>query len=176
VKLVFEKHNVEYFDSLVDLWSEWYRPYFLQATIGTTTNSAASTSASLSSSSSSFPVLMIRHEDLLLHGPKVVQKIAECMGIQEDIGQRPLPYRYQTDTAKRSHGSGGTHNWVQTILQAGDKTRRSRGGGGNDKNGNSNVSTSIMMTRDDLLYAALHLDHDMMQAFHYKFIDPPPPP
>jgi hypothetical protein len=159
VKVVFEKHNVEYFDSLVDLWSEWYRPYFIHATTNTS-----------STKSSSFPVLMIRHEDLLLHGPRVVQKIAQCMGMEDTI-QRP--YRYQTDSAK-NHGSGT--NLVQAVLQAGDAARRSRGGGGND-NGNDNDgnnSKKVMMTRDDLLYAASHLDHDMMKAFRYKFILPPP--
>lgn len=114
---------------------------------------------------------MIRHEDLLLHGPKVVKAIAQCMGIKDIKSQRHRRYRYQTDPAK-SHGSGT--NLVKAILQAGDVTRRNRGGGGggNDME-NGNNSNNVTMTRDDLLYAYSHLNHEMMKAFHYKFIMPP---
>jgi hypothetical protein len=154
VKVVFEKRVVEYFDSLVDLWSEWYRPYFLQATRNT------------SSSSLSYPVLMIRHEDLLLHGSKIVKMIAQCMG--KEVSQRP--YRYQTDTAK-SHGSGT--NLVKAVLQAGDATRRYRGGVGVGNDNKDNSSNINNMTRDDLIYSYSHLNHDIMKAFHYKFIVPP---
>eukprot|EP00977_Amphora_coffeiformis_P010891 scaffold2574_cov168-Amphora_coffeaeformis.AAC.3 len=96
VKVIFGKDDVEFFDSLVDLWSEWYS-YYLNAT---------------------YPHLIIRFEDMLLQAPAVLSKIAECVG----AGVRN-PIQYQTGSAK-AHGSHT--DFLKAILKSADAEKRSK--------------------------------------------------
>jgi hypothetical protein len=88
-----------HFDSLADLWSDWYRPY-LDAT---------------------YPRIMIRFEDYLLQGPTIMHQIAECMGFSPT---RMGKYRIRTDSAK-PHGSHT--NFMSAIFKSGDVEARIKG-------------------------------------------------
>jgi hypothetical protein len=122
-------NNVEgHFDSLAALWSDWYRPYLLNAT---------------------YPRIMIRFEDYLLYGPLILQQIAECMGFVDAASTTLMDeYRIETGSAK-PHGSHT--DFVQAIFKSGDMNARIQG-----------------LTRQDLQYAAQHLDPVVMKTFQYR--------
>ena len=94
VKVIFDKDDVEFFDSLADLWSEWYDYYF----------------------KADYPRLIIRFEDMLLQAPAVMAKIAECVGTQPRS-----PIVYQTGSAK-AHGSHT--DFLKAILKSADWEKR----------------------------------------------------
>jgi hypothetical protein len=101
-------NNVEgHFDSLAGLWSDWYRPYLLNAT---------------------YPRIMIRFEDYLLYGPLILQQIADCMGLVTPGGTTPTSildeYRIETGSAK-PHGSHT--DFVHAIFKSGDMEARTQG-------------------------------------------------
>lgn len=97
VKVTFDTNNVEYFDSLVDLWSQWYKLYF----------------------TATYPRLMIRFEDMLLQAPAVLAKVAECVGTTT---QNPI--KYQQGSAK-AHGSHT--GFLQALLKSADGIKRKKG-------------------------------------------------
>ena len=94
VKVIFDKDDVEFFDSLADLWSEWY-DYYFKAT---------------------YPRLIIRFEDMLLQAPAIMAKIAECVGTEPRD-----PIEYQTGSAK-AHGSHT--DFLKAILKSADSEKR----------------------------------------------------
>lgn len=125
VMVKFDSDDIEYFDSLVELWNEWYGAYWRNE--------------------KKYPRLIVRFEDMLLYAPQVMEMISDCFGV-------PLRnfYTYEVDSAK-VHGSHS--NFVKTIFKTADTVRRSQG-----------------LTLQDKLYAAKHLDHEMMQAFQYRVV------
>jgi hypothetical protein len=78
VDIKFDKASKFHWESLVDLWNDWYRQY-LEA---------------------DYPRLIVRFEDLLFQAPAVMQQISECMGV--DFNEET--FKYQTKSAK-GHGS-----------------------------------------------------------------------
>jgi hypothetical protein len=98
VKITFDKQNIVHWDSLVDLWNDWYRQY-LQA---------------------DYPRLIIRFEDLLFQAPAVMKQISDCMGVDFDATK----FRYQTARAK-GHGSGT--DFLHAIIKSGNETARKKG-------------------------------------------------
>lgn len=94
VHVIFDKQQIFYWKSLVDLWNDWYRRY-LRA---------------------KYPRLMVRFEDMVFHGPAMMKKIAECAGV--DV---PEEFSYQTKSSK-SHGSGTT--FLKAIVKTGDVQNR----------------------------------------------------
>jgi hypothetical protein len=126
VKVIYDKHDVAHYQSLVGLWSDWYRPY-LNAT---------------------YPRIMIRFEDFLLQAPLIVQRISECMGLPPTAVEN---FKTETGSAK-SHGSHTT--FLKAIIKSGNVAARTVG-----------------LTRQDLDYAAQHLDVHLMNTFHYHVPD-----
>ena len=94
MKVIFDQDDVEYFDSLVDLWSTWYGIYY----------------------NATYPHLIIRFEDMLLQAPAVLAKVAECVG-----GQVREPIQYQRGSAK-AHGSHT--DFLKAILKSADSEKR----------------------------------------------------
>jgi hypothetical protein len=90
VKVIFSATDVQFWDSLVHLWSRWYRDYW----------------------EAPYPRLMIRFEDLLLHSDDIVQSIAECVG-----GTANRNHVVETGTSK-NHGSGA--DFVKAVIKTGD--------------------------------------------------------
>jgi len=126
VKITFDKDDIEYFDSLIDLWNEWYRPYW--------------------KNKDGYPRIIVRFEDMLMHAPVVMDQIAKCVGVE--LGAKE--YKYQTDSAK-GHGSHTT--FLKAIMKSADGEMRSKG-----------------LTLKDKIYAAQHLDTEMMEAFQYQTV------
>lgn len=125
VVVYYDENDIVYHDSLVDLWNDWHRPYW-ENKLG-------------------YPRLMIRYEDMLLHAPKIVEKISQCSGIPVKKNHR---FEYQKSTAK-DHGSNTT--FLTAIMRTSDTEDRQKG-----------------LSLQDKLYAANHLDHELMQAFRYR--------
>ena len=95
VKVIFNKDNdIEYFDSLIHLWTQWYGLYY----------------------DATYPRLIIRFEDMLLKAPEVLAKIAECVG-----GEVRDPIQYQRGAAK-AHGSHT--DFLKAILKSADAEKR----------------------------------------------------
>lgn len=103
VKVIFDKDDKVFFDSLVGLWSIWYKRY-LNAT---------------------YPHLIIRFEDMLLQAPAVLAKIAECVGTAVRD-----PIEYQRGSAK-AHGSHT--DFLKAILKSADGGKREHGLTAEDK-------------------------------------------
>jgi hypothetical protein len=77
VKIKFSKESVEHWDSLIDVWSDWYHQYL----------------------TADYPRLMVRFEDFLFAPDQLLQQIANCVG-----GELTQPVRFQIDSSK-PHGS-----------------------------------------------------------------------
>jgi hypothetical protein len=77
VRIRFSKDSVERWDSMIDLWSEWYHQYL----------------------TADYPRLMVRFEDFLFAPEQLLQTIADCLGAE--LSQ---PVRFQIDSSK-AHGS-----------------------------------------------------------------------
>lgn len=86
------------FDSLADLWSQWYRQY-LEA---------------------DFPRLIIRFEDTIYHLEAVVSAIRDCVG----LAPVNRPFHYQISSAK-SHGDSG--DFVESLKKYATEIGRYRG-------------------------------------------------
>lgn len=122
VKVIFDENQKFYWDSLAHLWSDWYQRY-LKAT---------------------YPRLIIRFEDMILHAPAIMKKIADCTDTTV-----PSKFTFQTASSK-NHGSG------TTFLKVVEKT------------GNAALRVA-KMSRADLLYAQEHLDANLMRIFQYAY-------
>lgn len=121
VKVTYAKGNVVHWKSLVDFWSGWYRSYFV----------------------ADFPRLMIRFEDLLLHGESVIGAIASCVG-----GDIKSTYYVRKESSKE-HGSQA--NFLEVLLKTGNSTvRRQR------------------LSKQDLEYSREALDSDLLNVFQYR--------
>ena len=93
-----------------------------------------------------YPRLMVRFEDMLLQPRRVLAQVAECVGAT--IAET---WKYQTESSK-GHGSHTT--FAAAITKTGDAQRRVAG-----------------MTAEDLVYAAAHLDTEVIQRFQYNVPD-----
>ena len=129
IKITFDEDDVEFFDSLVDVWNDWYRPYW--------------------ENKENYPRLIVRFEDLLLHAPVIIEKVSECIFGPDYIRQK-RNFKYQTSSSK-SHGSGT--NFLKAIMKTANETSRESG-----------------LTLKDKIYAAQHLDAEMMNAFQYRTV------
>jgi hypothetical protein len=87
-----------HWESLVDLWNDWYRQY-LEA---------------------DFPRLIVRFEDMLYQAPAVTQKISDCMGVDFNAET----FKYQTKSAK---GHGSQTDFLHAVIKSGSETARKKG-------------------------------------------------
>jgi hypothetical protein len=85
-------------------------------------------------------------EDLIFHGPEMVQKLSECVGVD-----RADPYVFLTEAAK-SHGRSA--DLATAMIKYGRRDGRYAG-----------------MTTLDLAYARHALSGDLMQALRYEYDD-----
>lgn len=108
-------------DSIADLWSSWTREYF----------------------DADFPRLIIRFEDQLFHGEKVMKLISECSGL-------PMkePFTYMFNKSK-------VHGNPESFISAMSKYSSLKG-------------RQTTMVPDDLNYAKTALDPELMRIFRYK--------
>lgn len=126
VTIIFNKTvDVQHWDSLVDLWSSWYRQYW----------------------EASFPRVMIRFEDLLLHSDDLMSILADCLGTKTK-----LQHRIQTASSKY-HGSHT--DFLAALVKTGNPSLRRK---------------SLLPA--DLEYARKALDPELMQLFQYQYVEP----
>lgn len=97
IKVIFDKDQIMFWDSLVHLYSDWYRQYI---------------------NVTDYPRIIVRFEDMLLHPRWVMQHVADCVG-----AQLPKNFQVNTDSAKK-HGSHT--NLLQAILKTTDPNKRVR--------------------------------------------------
>ena len=127
VTINWEQTNLtNHYTSLIQVWNEWNQQY-LQA---------------------DFPRLMIRYEDQLRHGPRVLQLIANCAGLDENDPEYKnvgSTFTYQAPMAK-------THGQSTDLLAALQKLTGPR---------------RSLLLHEDLDYATSSLDQELMSLFHY---------
>lgn len=123
----YESKFLTQYDSLVHVWNEWNQDY-LEA---------------------DFPRLMVRFEDQLFHGEKVMQLISNCSGI-------PLkqPFLYQW---RKSKTHGDSSNFISALSKYGNVRAR-----------------QLLLDAKDLEYAKSTLDPTLVQIFGYQHeVNPP---
>uniref|UniRef100_A0A7R9ZLF0 Sulfotransferase domain-containing protein n=1 Tax=Craspedostauros australis TaxID=1486917 RepID=A0A7R9ZLF0_9STRA len=99
-------------------------------------------------SEADFPRLIIRFEDTLYHGEEVMRQVCECAGAE------PLkPFTYLVDNAKSDHKQA-KNDFAAAVLKYGNEDGRYRN-----------------MTSDDLTFARLNVDKELLRMFHYKLPD-----
>ena len=114
-------------ESLVHLWNDFYEEYYY---------------LSLQQHQQQ-PRIVVRFEDMLFHGPRLLEKLATCL-------QLPIrKFEYITETSKQHHGSGTT--LLSALVRYGSTQGRTKG-----------------MNQRDLEYARQHLNGDLLQRFHYR--------
>ena len=101
-------NGFEIYDSLIDLWNQWYEEYEAQ----------------------SFPMLLTRFEDLLFHGEEVTRLACECVG-----GEFAKRFQYTEGSAKEdgSRIHGGANGLIKALIQYGDPAKRLEGMTDNDQ-------------------------------------------
>ena len=98
-----------------------------------------------------FPRLMIRFEDILFRTKETVTQVCNCAGGALYNEQK---FKYITDSAKGSQiAHQGAQGLLQAILFYGNITNRKHG-----------------FTKEDLDYAAIALDKELMDIFSYSII------
>ena len=116
------------YDSVIHAWRDWNAGYFEQQ---------------------SYPMLIVRHEDLVFRPKAVVSKVCDCVG-----GMMQKEFSYQTKTAKTGPGHGDDRiDLLQAWTKYGQPLRKYR------KKFNS--------LDWDVIDSVLKQDHGMMDAFHY---------
>ena len=111
--------NMEVYESLLDMWNQWYNIWEEQT----------------------FPAIHTRFEDLLFHGEEVVKVACDCVG-----GVFTDNFRYVEDSAKRAVGvHKGANGLVKAMLEYGDPKKRLHGFTDRDRwYASKNVRTDLM--------------------------------
>jgi hypothetical protein len=122
VTVIFDTNQIIHWKSLIDLYNDWYRQYFINAT---------------------YPRLIVRFEDMLLHAPTILRIIGRCAGVDASS-----TFKYQVNSAKQ-HGSHT--DFMNAILKSGNLEARIRN-----------------MTSDDVQFAVQNLDPYLMETMHYQ--------
>jgi len=97
------------YDSLADMWSEWYYEYYREA---------------------NFPRLMIRFEDTLFHAEKVMELVNECLLGPASAASDPTPFKYHLDASKNLKSSA---DFATALAKYGTETGRYAGLARRDK-------------------------------------------
>ena len=122
VTVHFDTNQIIHWSSLIDLYNDWYLQYVINAT---------------------YPRLIVRFEDMLLHAPSILRMIGLCAGVDASGA-----FKYQVNSAKQ-HGSHT--DFMSAILKSGNLEARIRN-----------------MTADDILFAMQNLDPYLMETMHYQ--------
>lgn len=133
VSIKYSSDNWHHHDSLVHFYSDWYGEYL----------------------KADFPRLMVRFEDLLFHGEKVIRSLCECGGgVPRKDNGRHGAFAHISESAKKgpnAHGPKAARtNLVGALIRYGTFANR-----------------TDTMTKEDLIAARKHLDPAIMEAFGY---------
>jgi hypothetical protein len=122
VTVHFDTNQVIHWKSLIDLYNDWYLQYFINAT---------------------YPRLIVRFEDMLLHAPTILQVIGRCVGVDASS-----TFKFQVNSAKQ-HGSHT--DFMSALLKSGNRDARVRN-----------------MTSEDIQFAVQNLDPYLMETMQYQ--------
>lgn len=102
---VFVKYALTHkmYDTLVEMWQEWYTEYEEQSTI--------------------FPLAYLRFEDILFHAEHVVDTVCKCVGGRRRRG----PFKYLEASAKQKGTHEGANGLVSAIIRYGNPGKRLEG-------------------------------------------------
>lgn len=126
VTVKFDTNQILHWQSLIHLYNDWYQQYYTDAT---------------------YPRLILRFEDMLLHAPTIVHMIGTCAGV-DNVTLAMRPFKYQIQSAK---GHGSHTDFFKAILKSGDTQTRIKN-----------------MTTEDIKFAMTHLDPELMKVMQYR--------
>eukprot|EP00551_Chaetoceros_affinis_P009890 CAMPEP_0203662558 /NCGR_PEP_ID=MMETSP0090-20130426/482_1 /ASSEMBLY_ACC=CAM_ASM_001088 /TAXON_ID=426623 /ORGANISM="Chaetoceros affinis, Strain CCMP159" /LENGTH=426 /DNA_ID=CAMNT_0050525363 /DNA_START=147 /DNA_END=1427 /DNA_ORIENTATION=- len=118
---------VEY-DDFVDLWNTFYNDYW----------------------NATFPRLIVRYEDLLLHANEIIPQICRCVD-GKLVNTTENGVTLSQESVKDVGRHGKTSNLVQSLMRYGNETLRTR-----------------HFSKGDLVYADEYLRQDLMEIFGYS--------
>jgi hypothetical protein len=121
-----------YYPSLVHVWRDWNLLYFEER---------------------SFPLLMVRHDDLIFRPEPVVQQVCECVGGSINTS---VPFYYPSSSANRGHGHGDhrSSDLLSTWFKYGEPM--------------SHYKQKYTAQDWNIIQSVLQDDHGMLQAFQYS--------
>ena len=133
VRIKYAEDTWHKHDSLAHFYSDWYGEYL----------------------NADFPRLMVRFEDLLFHGEKVIRTLCDCGGgVPRKDNGRSGAFAHISESAKKgpnAHGPKAARtNLVGALIRYGTFANR-----------------TDTMTPEDLMAARKHLDPAIMDAFGY---------
>eukprot|EP00566_Odontella_aurita_P013234 CAMPEP_0113535572 /NCGR_PEP_ID=MMETSP0015_2-20120614/5782_1 /TAXON_ID=2838 /ORGANISM="Odontella" /LENGTH=457 /DNA_ID=CAMNT_0000434845 /DNA_START=375 /DNA_END=1748 /DNA_ORIENTATION=- /assembly_acc=CAM_ASM_000160 len=127
VRVRFKAENVTHHSSLVGLWNDWYRAYHSDA---------------------SYPRLIVRYEDILVHPERVIEAVCRCAGGDTNMDG----FTFSDVNGKGNHGPhAGSNGLISALIRYGNVSKRQEG-----------------FSSDDLNYAENVLDSNLMQAYKYS--------
>jgi len=102
VKIKFDENSTEYWDSLIDLYNDWYMQYYNVTT---------------------YPRLIVRFEDLLFMPEELLKIIAECITGGDTLRRRKLRHALRKQIklqvgASKSHGE--SNDLVRAVIKYGN--------------------------------------------------------
>jgi hypothetical protein len=90
-------YKVMHYDSLVDVWQDWYLQYFLERR---------------------FPLIMVRLEDVIFRPVPLVEKICNCVGGRFDPSEEFRTFQDSVNLGK-GHGGHRSSGLVSTFIKYG---------------------------------------------------------
>lgn len=124
-----------FYSSLVHVWRDWYRQYFHER---------------------SYPMLMVRLEDLIFRPVPVVQQICDCIGGRFDLKHQTFLIFKDSANQGKGHGKRRSTGLVSTFIKYGKPQK---------------VFHEKFATKDwKIIKAVLKDDDGMMEMFNYKLL------
>jgi len=118
----YDKDYKIHYDSLVHLWNEWYLHY-----IEFENNNDHNNVKDVKMKRQSFPLLIVRMEDLVFHGQTVIPQLCECAGAKFIGGD----IQHHAKIANNNHGidtsEGKNSGLLRSVIKYGNITNRRNG-------------------------------------------------
>lgn len=115
---------VEHYDSLASVWTTFYQDW----------------------NDVDFPHLVVRFEDILFHGPRLLEILNDCIG----MNATQKPFRHKMTQAKKH---GRSSDFATALAQYGPGFQKLRG-----------------LTQDDINFARVALNSSLLETFHYPAV------
>lgn len=127
VTVDFDSGRSTKYSNLIDMWNTYYKDY-LNAT---------------------FPRLIVRYEDILIHADEIIPKICTCVGGKIHNNERGI--HLIQDSAKDQQIFGKTGNLIESLSRYGNMKLR-----------------TAHLSQGDLIYSNETIDNDLMRLFQYN--------
>ena len=127
VTVDFDSGRSTKYSNLIDMWNTYYKDY-LNVT---------------------FPRLIVRYEDILIHADEIIPKICTCVGGKIHNNQRGI--NLIKHSAKDQQIFGITGNLIEGLSRYGNVKLR-----------------TAHLSQGDMIYSKENIDNDLMTLFRYK--------